>query len=185
MAADLFAPKTNGYHYLQPIEDPFRWCVAVFMADGASVTIRRANAVPLRTFYPIRFNGKGEPIPLWRNYLFLEWREQTTLEICRTTIHFIRIISARDKEGVSHPIFVRRNGIQESMAMVLEGRFNERVIERRFYGRGHIVRVIEGHFIDKKVKLEQGLLPEMPGNYKVKIDIGGIKGSIEIYKLAL
>ena len=69
--------------------------------------------------------------------------------------------------------------------MVLEGKYNERIINRRFYGRGSIVRVIEGTFIDKKVRLETDILPHMRGNYKVPISIDNRKGTIELFKLAL
>src|ERR1700733_12033758 len=126
MAVDLFAPKTNGHHYLQPIEDPFRYVVAVFGTDGASVTIRRANEHDLKTFYPIKFNGKGEPAPMWANCLFIEFVEGVTIDLCRITSKFIRIVSARDKEGILRPILVRKNAIAESLRLVTMGRFDEK-----------------------------------------------------------
>ena len=184
---DLFggAPKTNGHAYLKPVEDPFRYVCGVFSGDGAVQILQRANQVPLATYFPIRFNGKGEPVPLWRNYLLIEFREGVTINLCRTTTQFIKVVSERDEEGLMHPVLVKREAVKQSMAMVLEGKFNERIIERRFYGRGSIVRVIEGTFIDKKVRLEENILPEWHGNHKVKVDLDGIKAVIELYKLAL
>jgi hypothetical protein len=181
MAVDLFAP--NGYHYLD--RDKFRWIVAIFMADGASVTIRRANANDLKTYYPIKFKGNGEPVPLFINYLFLEWREDITLQICRATTKFIKVLSAHDEEGILRPILIRRNAVEENRAMVIAKGFNERTITRSFYGKGSLVRVIEGNFIDKRVRLEQDILLEMCGRTKVRVNIGGINATIELFKLAL
>lgn len=184
---DLFggAPKTNGHAYIKPIEDPFRYICGVFGGDGAIQILQRANKMPLATYFPIRFNGKGEPVPLWRNYLLIEFMEGVTINLCRTTTQFIKVVSERDEEGLMYPVLVKREAVKQSMAMVLEGKFNERIIERRFYGRGSIVRVIEGNFIDKKVRLEMNVTPEMNGNTKIKVDLDGIKASIELFKLAL
>ena len=108
-----------------------------------------------------------------------------TINLCRTTTQFIKVVSERDEEGLMHPVLVKREAVKQSMAMVLEGKFNERIIERRFYGRGSIVRVIEGNFIDKKVRLEMDVTPGMNGYTKIKVDLDGIKASIELFKLAL
>ena len=180
---DLFAPKINGHAYLH--QDTFRWVVSVFEQDGATQAIIRANRRNLLTYYPIRFNKNGEPVPLFRNYLFVEFNEYVTIELCRSTIHFIKIISAKDEDGIVRPILVRRNAVDENKAMVLAGKFNERLLVRRFYGKGSLVRVIEGTFIDKKVRLEEDVLPNWRGNHRVKVDVDGIKGVIEVYKLAL
>jgi hypothetical protein len=118
------------------------------------------NEIPLRTYYPIRFNSKGEPTPLWRSYLFIEFREGVTINLCRTTTHFIRVVSEKDKDGLVTPVMVRRNGIQENMAMVLQGKFNQRQLVRQFYGKGSFVRVLDGTFIDKKVRLEEDIFPD-------------------------
>jgi hypothetical protein len=185
MARDLFSSAPNGFHYLKPIDDPFRYICGIFNGNGAVQIIKRANEIPLRTYYPIRFNNKGEPTPLWRSYLFIEFREGVTINLCRTTTHFVRVVSEKDKDGLVTPVMVRRNGIRESMAMVLHGKFNERMIVRRFYGKGSIVRVLDGHFIDQKVRLEADVTPEMRGNYRVRVDINGLKAVIELHKLAL
>ena len=185
MSRDLFSASTNGHRYLKPLEDPFRWCVAIFSQDGAPQAIVKANKANLKTYYPIRFNGKGEPKPLWMNYLFLEFKENITLDLCREVPKFITIISARDDKGFVRPILVRRNAVEESRAIVMAGKFNERIISRQFHGRGSLVRVIEGMFIDKRVRLEEDVLPDWKGNHKVKVDIDGIRGTIEVYKLAL
>jgi hypothetical protein len=173
---DLFAPQT---------QNDFKWVVAVFANTGAIEAIRKANEVPLRTFYPIRFNQRGQPVPLWRPYLFVEYRRTLTAQICRSTKKFIKVITMRDEEGIEYPVMVRKNAIDEHMGLLLSGRFNSRTTVRRFYGRGSIVRVLEGNFIDKKARLDADILPSMPGNKKVQIDIGGFKASIEIWKLAL
>ena len=80
---------------------------------------------------------------------------------------------------------VRKNAIDESLGLLLAGRFNSKTYVRRFYGKGSIVRVLEGNFIDKKVRLDTNITPDMSGNKKVAIDINGWKGSIELWKLAL
>jgi hypothetical protein len=94
---DLFAPKVNGHAFLKRLDDPFRWVVGVFSGNGATEIIRRANAKDLKTFYPIRRNLAGEYTPLWRAYLFVEWRETVTIDLCRATTHFIKIVSERDE----------------------------------------------------------------------------------------
>src|SRR5271166_5181901 len=166
MAMDLFAPKLNGHHYLKPLEDPFRWVVAMFSADGAIQTIRRAHEYELKTYFPIRFNAKMEPIALFRNYLFIEHRENVTLDICRATTHFIKVLSRHDEDGILRPILVRRNAIEEDKAMVLAGRFNERSLVRRFYGKGSIVLVLDGVMANHKVKLLEDVLPKWKGDHK-------------------
>jgi hypothetical protein len=185
MGRDLFAAPTNGHSYLTPLEDPFRYICGVFSGNGAIQILQRANSIPLVTFYPIRFTRQGEPTPLFRSYLFLEFREGISINLCRTTSRFIKIISERDENGVAHPVLVGKESLRENMAMVMAGRYNDRIIDRRFYGRGSIVRVLDGHFIDQKVRLEIDILPEMKGNYRVPVDINGIRAKIEIYKLAI
>jgi hypothetical protein len=185
MSKDLFAgaPQANGHAYLK--SDPFRWIVGMFKENGAQQAIIRANKCDLLTYYPIRFNGKGEPVPLWRNYLFMEYRRFVTLELFHKVPNFIKVITERDDDGLVRPVLVRRNGIEESMKLVMMGRFNARSLKRRFYGKGSIVRVLDGGFIDKKVKLEVDVRPDMNGRTRVTVDINGIKARIEIFKLAL
>jgi hypothetical protein len=165
--------------------DDFCWIVAIFTGSGASEAIRKAHGMQLKTYFPVRFNGKNEPIPMWRNYLFVEFREQLTLQICRSTTKFLKILSFHDEEDVLRPILVRKNAINEHIEMMMQGKFNEKCPIRRFYGRGSIVRVIDGNFIDKRVRLEIDVEPNMPGSRKIPIDINGCKGKIELYKLAL
>jgi hypothetical protein len=183
MSKDLFAPQTNGHAYLG--QDKFRWVVGVFRENGAQQAIIRANKCGLKTYYPIRFNGKGEPVPLWRSYLFVEHRTSVTLELFHEVPNFIKVISERDDDGLLRPILVRRNGIEESMRLVMIGKFNERPFKRSFYGKGSIVRVLEGSFMDRKVRLEVDVPPDLNGRTRVAVDINGIKAKIEIFKLAL
>jgi hypothetical protein len=165
--------------------DSFRWVVAIFAGDGATRVMIRAHKCDLLTYYPTRFNNQGNPVPLFRNYLFVEFREYITLDICRSTSNFIKVLSARDDEGLARPVLVPRNAIDENRAMVMAGRFNERSLQRQFYGRGSLVRVLEGTFIDRRVRLEEDVFPDWRGNHKVKVDIDGLKGVIEVHKLAL
>jgi len=165
--------------------DDFSWVVAMFQGNGASIAIKRASEVPLRTYYPIKWNGRGEPVPLWRNYLFLEFCETISLEICRSTTKFLKIISHPDEEGVYHPVLVPKNAINENLAMVQQGLFDERTYNRRFYGKGSLVRVLEGNFINKKVRLEADIPPDLPRNKTISISLGSWNGRIEVYKLAL
>lgn len=172
---DLFSAwQPNGY-----------WIVAIFRDDGATETIRKANSIPLKTYYPIRFNMSGDPIPWWRNYLFIEFREHTTINVCRATSKFLKIINERDDEGVEKPILIMKNAIDESLSLFLRGKFNDRAFIRRFYGRGSLVRVLDGNFIDKRVKLECDVAPETPGSKKVPVSLGNWNGKIELCKLAL
>lgn len=34
-------------------------------SNGAPQVMRRANKIPLMTFFPLRYNRKGEPVALW------------------------------------------------------------------------------------------------------------------------
>ena len=44
------------------------------MASGATEIIKRANDVPLKTFYPIRLTLNRVMCHYGRNYLFVEFR---------------------------------------------------------------------------------------------------------------
>jgi hypothetical protein len=169
----------------QVSSEDFHWVVGLFAGTGATEAIRKANDVPLRTFYPIRFNGRGEPMPLWRHYLFIEHRDNLTTMICRSTRKFIKILSMRDKWGQEYPVMVRKNAINDHLNLLLAGQFDERVRMRRFYGVGSLVRVIDGNFIDKRVRLEMDVDPKMPGTQKVSVSIGNWSGKIELWKLSL
>jgi hypothetical protein len=182
---DLFAPKFNGHSYLSPLDDPFRWVCAMFASDGAVQIIRRANAKDLKTFYPIRRKIQGEYAPMWRSYLFIEFREGVTINLCRTTTHLIKVVSERDKDGLVHPVLVRKDGIKESLRLVMMGKFDESQFKRQFHGKGSIVRVLEGVLIDRKVRLEIGVPPDMNARTRVPVDINGIKAKIELFRLAL
>jgi hypothetical protein len=187
---DLFggAPKVNGHRYdlfSGKQIDSFRWVVGVFKDDGAIQTIIRAHKCNLLTYFPLRYNQKGMPTPLWKNYLFVEFREYITIDLCRSTSHFIKVLSARDEDGISRPILLPRNAIQESLRLVTMGKFNEVEFKRRFYVKGSLVRVIEGSFTDRKVMLEIDVPPHMHCRTRVPVDINGIKAKIEIFKLAL
>jgi hypothetical protein len=181
---DLFgAPKTNGHAYL---DDPFRWMVAIFSGSGASDIIQRANGCGLKSYYPLRFNVHGEARPLWKNYLFLEFREGISIELCRTTSKFIRVVSARDIDSdISKPVLVRRDAIAENMKLIEDGSFNAVAPRRQFYGIGSLVKVTGGALIERKVRLEADIPPEMPGRYAVAVSIGNWRGTIELFKLAL
>jgi hypothetical protein len=171
--------------FTQSQDYDFSWVVAVFAGTGAVEAIRRANEVPLRTFYPIRFNGRGAPIPMWRNYLFIEHREILTSQICHSINKFIKVLTMRDDEGKLYPIMVRKNAIDEHLSLLLSGQFNDKTHTRRFYGQGSLVRVVEGNFIDKRVRLEMDIDPTMNGKQKVSVSIGNWFGKIELWKLAL
>jgi hypothetical protein len=176
---DLFAQNS-------PQIDDFHWAVAIFASSGATEAIKRANDAQLRTFYPFKININGEPIPLWRNYLFIQFVDNLTTEICRSTTRFMSFISETDPEtGIKKPRLVRKDAINENLAMLKLGKFDDKTYRRRFYGCGSIVRVIEGPLIDKKVKLAMNIEPEMPSTKKVLIDINGCRGKIELWKLAL
>lgn len=158
----------------------FSWIVAIFQGCGATEVIKRANEVPLRTYYPVRTNKNGDLVPLWRNYLFIEFQGLISVNICRSTYKFLKIISI---DGL--PVLVPRNAINAHLELLNQGKFNERSFSRRFYGRGALVRVLEGHFANKRVRLEADLEPNMPGNRLIPVSIGNWSGKIEVFKLAL
>jgi hypothetical protein len=80
---------------------------------------------------------------------------------------------------------VRPGAIDESLRLITQGRFDERPVRRRFYGKGSLVRVMDGSFAEKKVRLEEDVRPEMKGGRAVAISIGGWSAKVEIFKLAL
>jgi hypothetical protein len=166
-------------------QSEFQWVVAIFQKTGATEAIKRANEAQLRTYYPIKLNYNGEPTPLWRNYLFIEFKESLTLNLCRSSFSFLKIISVHDEEGILRPVLVPKNAIDENLKLLHQGRFNDIQYRRRFYGKGSLVRVIDGIFADKKVRLETDLPSNMPGNKAISISIGNWSGKIEVFKLAL
>ena len=167
------------------IQSDFSWIVATFQGTGASEVIKRANDVPLMTYYPLKINENGVPTPLWRNYLFIEFRGMLTLQICRSTTKFLQVLSCHDEEGTLRPVLVRKSAIDKNLALVRQGTFNSRQFTRKFYGKGSLVRVIDGVFADKKVRLEADLTPDMPGNKAIPVSIGAWSGKIEVFKLSL
>jgi hypothetical protein len=167
------------------ISDDFRWSVAVFRLNGASQTICRANEEGLRTYYPIRRNKTGDLVPLWRNYLFLEYNPSITINLCRATSNFIKMLSAADEDGINQPILVKKEAISENMRLLELGTFDEIDYYRKFYGHGSLVNIISGQFTGKKVQLLADILPNMQGSKKIPVNIEGWRASIEIFKLAL
>jgi hypothetical protein len=167
------------------ISDDFKWSVAIFRSHGASEVIRRANDQQLRTYYPIRRNKLGNLVPLWSNYLFIEFRNQITLSICRSTSNFIKILSLPDKDGINHPVLVRKNAIDESLRLYALGKFDDREYRRKFYGKNSLVRIIHGDFAGTRVQLLVDITPDMIESRKVPIHLGNWKASIEIFKLGL
>src|SRR5450432_1731952 len=150
------------------IEDKFRWLTSVFGQDGAIKAIIKANKIGLSTYYPFRTNAKGDLVPMWRNYLMIEFREFTTIDLCRNTPHFIKLISARDRDSdISQPVMVRRNAILENIKLVMAGHFDPVAQHRAFHGKGSLIKVISGALMDRRVRIEIDILPEMTGNQSV------------------
>jgi hypothetical protein len=119
MGRDLF----NGASHPAAISAiEIHWIVGVFQQDGAVEVIKRANESDLKVFYPIRQNIKGEYKRVWANYLFMQFVESVTIDLCRTTSKFIKIISAHDEEGVLRPILVRKDAIAESLRLMTTGK---------------------------------------------------------------
>jgi hypothetical protein len=179
---DLFG---DGYATCNIIDTNFRWMVALFRDRGASEAIRRANDIPLRTYYPFRTNKIGDLVPLWRSYLFIEFRDSVTMAICRSTSQFIKIISARDDEGIHHPVLVRHNAINESVKLLHQGKFDDIIFKRKFYGKGSICTIINGDFEGKRVQLLCDISSDMKGDRMVPVLLGGWKARIEVNKLGL
>ena len=161
-------------------QNDFCWIVAIFQGCGASDVIQRANEVPLKTYYPLKFDGNGNLVPLWRNYLFIEHKWRISIDLCHSTSKFIKFIN---NGGL--PTLVPKNAIDAHLELVQQGKFNAQTFSRRFYGRGALVRVLEGHFMNKRVKLEADLEPNIPRNRLIPVSIGTWKGQIEVFKLAV
>lgn len=164
--------------------EDFRWSVAMFRSCGASDTIRRANEQNLITYYPIRRNKTGDLVPLWRNYLFIEY-SSFTIELCRATSNFIKILSATDDEGNNQPILVRKDAIKENMHLLELGTFDEVDYHRQFYGYGSLVKITSGQFEGKWVELLADIPSSLASSKKIPVNIAGWRASIEIFKLAL
>jgi hypothetical protein len=176
---DLFNGSSSAH------QEDFMWSVAVFRATGASEVIKRANQHELHTFYPFRRTRNGDLIPLWRNYLFIEFKQILTLNICRSTSNFIKILSIPDEEGQNQPVLVRKNVINDSMRFLQIGKFDDVAPHRRFYGRGSYVSIINGDLLGKKVELLSDIPSDMSSNKRVAISIGGWRATIEVFNLAL
>jgi transcription antitermination factor NusG len=176
-----YVPPSMDLFQNQPKENNFYWIVGVFSGNGALEAIRRAIDYHLQIYYPHKLNQNNQLVPLWKNYLFIEYVPKISVQICRNATRFIKIISI-DGE----PVLVRHDAIDESLQLLKLGKYNDRVtFIRRFYERGSLIRVIEGNFADKKVKLEMDIVPDMPDYKKVKVSIGNWSGRIELFKLAL
>lgn len=173
---DLFG--CNGGATVYP--DDFHWAVGMFRAKGATEVIKRANERDLRTYYPFRRNKIGDLVPLWRNYLFIEFKNSVTLSICRSTSTFIKLLSIENQ-----PVLVRKSAIDENMRLLQLGKFDDKIFNRRFYGQGSLVTIIHGDFTGKKVELLIDIPIDMPGNKKVTISLNGWRASIEVFKLSL
>jgi hypothetical protein len=173
-------PDLFGY-----VSDDFHWVVAVFRAKGATEAIKRANDARLRTYYPFRRSRSGNFIPLWMNYLFIEFKHSITLNICRSTTNFIKILSIPDDNGINHPILVKRSAIYENQRLLQLGKFDSLDQKRRFYGQGSLVNIIYGDFIGRKVELLADIPTNVSANKKILVNMNGWKVSIEIFKLAL
>jgi hypothetical protein len=158
----------------------FYWIVAMFTGCGASDVIKRANGIPLQTYYPLRLNKDGNMVPLWRNYLFIEFKGRISVDICRSTYRFLKFINI-DKI----PILVPKNAINSHLELLNQGKFDEKTHFRRFHGRGALITVIDGNFANKRVRLEADIPPNLPGNKLVPVSIGNWSGKIELFKLAL
>jgi hypothetical protein len=178
---DLFAGSGGA----TVMDESFQWSVAMFRAKGAVEVIKRANDSSLRTYYPFKRNKSGDFIPLWRNYLFIEFKSQLTITICRSTSNFIKILCIPDEDGINQPVLVRKNVIDENMRLVQAGKFDDIEFRRKYYGIGSLVNIISGDFSGHKVRLLGDVPPDAPGNRKIPVVINGWKASIELWKLAL
>jgi hypothetical protein len=71
------------------------------------------------------------------------------------------------------------------MARTTEAFTSGRGPRRRFHGKGSLVKVTGGAMVERRVRLEADIPPEMPGHCAIAISIGLWRGTIEIFKLAL
>jgi hypothetical protein len=71
------------------------------------------------------------------------------------------------------------------MNLIKAGAFDAVAHQRTFHGRGSLVRVIEGVFAQRRVRLDEDITQNMLGSQRIRVEIGGRKGTIELFKLAL
>lgn len=168
---DLFGPYLDG--------EKFLWAVGVFNGNGANETIKYALDARLEIFFPYRMNKNGNFVPLWKNYLFIEYIPNITISICKKTSKFINFINFNGQ-----PELVYKNAIDECLKLLKLGKYNFIFPRRAYIEKGAIVRIMnDNNFNGKLVKLLCDVTPDMNDNKKVPVEIGNVKMLIEIGKL--
>jgi transcription antitermination factor NusG len=161
--------------------DKFFWSVGMFSGNGAKETIRYALEAHLEVFYPHRLNKSGNFVPLFGNYLFIEYILPTTVMICRQSSKFYGFISFDGQ-----PELVRRNSIDECLRLLKMGKYNHVFTHHSYIRKGTLVRILsEDNFNGKLVRLLCDVAPDMPNNKRVPVDFGNIKLMIEIGKIRI
>jgi hypothetical protein len=163
--------------------DKFFWSVGIFAGNGATEAIKYALDARLEVFYPHHLNKNGDFVPLWKNYLFIEWIDNVSVSVCRKCNKFIKFISFDEN---NRPFLVGRNNIDECLEMLKMGKYNIISKERDFYPAGSVVMIRDDNYFDRMwVKLLCDIGSFMNGKHRVPVELNGWKINIEINKLFL
>jgi hypothetical protein len=158
------------------------WILSVFYGNGAIEAIRKAIEYQLQIYYPHKINKNNQIIPIWRSYLFLEFIPKISVEVCRFSSKFVKVIT--DKDG--SPILIRQSMLNESLELLKSGWYNDISPQRKYYNGGATVRINSQDFWNGKfVRLLCDIQPSWSDDKMVPIEINGWKCLIELRKLAL
>lgn len=162
-------------------DDKFFWAVGVFTGNGALETIKYAIDARLETFFPHRLNKVGNFVPLWRNYLFIEYNNPATVDTCRLSSKFLGFIKFNGQ-----PELVYRDAIDECLKLLKLGKYNFAHFRRPHMEKGTTVRVMnDSNFNGKLVRILCNITPDMHEARKIPVELGNLKIMIEIRKLFL
>jgi hypothetical protein len=164
--------------------DKFFWSVGIFAGNGANEAIKRAIDARLEVFYPYRLNKSGDFTPLWKNYLFIEWIDNLSVDVCNHCNKFIRFISFDDS---NKPFLVKYDSISECLEMMRMGKYNIGNPVRSFRNAGSkvMIRDQNSNFDRMRVLLLCDITPNMSSTRRVPVELNGWRVLIEINKLWL
>lgn len=160
-------------------KDKFLWAVGVFNGNGAHEIIKYALDARLETFFPHRLNKLGNFIPLWRNYLFIEYIPPMTAQVCRQSSKFLGFINFNGQ-----PELVYRNAIDECLKLLQLGKYNFTHLRRSHVSKGTYVRIMnDNNFQGKLVKILCDVTPEMHETKRIPVELGSMRMMLELRKL--
>jgi hypothetical protein len=164
--------------------DKFFWSVGIFAGNGANEAIKHAIDEHLEVFYPYRLNKSGDFTPLWKNYLFIEWIDNLSIDVCNRCNKFIKFISFDDS---NKPFLVKHDSINECLEMMRMGKYNIGSPVRSFRNAGSriMIRDQNSNFDRMRVLLLCDVTPNMSGTKRIPVELNGWRVLIEVNKLWL